>query len=283
MRSSLAALLVCASGCTDGARVLAPVVLAVSVDRGSAATQQRELHRWFALVVPRFTIDVGTPVAGHVVEIAVGLGARVQTGDTIAVLDNADLRHALRLAEGHARAARGRLTDAGHTRELSRRKARQATLLGDFISADDRQERGYELRRASAQASSARGEAAAQTAEVDRLRAQLQALDVRAPFAAEVAAIHRDPGQSLRADEPVVRLVSLEQVVRFAVDADEVAAVPLGAAVEFVADDGQTAAAGRVIALAPEVDAARMVIVEAAIASESAVLRAGTHGYVRVR
>lgn len=266
------------SAATDGAHTLAAGA------RPPATAPARRPHAGhLALVVPRYAVDVKTLVAGRIVALPVALGERVEAGEALAVLDNADLRHAVRLAEASGRASQARLADARHSRDFSRDRARQAELLRTHISADELAQRQHELRRAGAAQSTAQGDLGAQRVQLDRLHEQLDGLTLRAPFAAEVAAKYRDPGQSVLADEAVVRLVSTEQVVRFAVDGGEVADFPLGAAIEF--DDGTRRATvrGTVVAVAPEVDSANMVLVEASIAAEASThhLRSGSQGHVR--
>ena len=85
------------------------------------------------------------------------------------------------------------------------------------------------------------------------------------------------------ADEAVLRLVSTEQVVRFAIDGGDRHEFPPGAAIEFSYGDGEAAVLGRVVAVAPEVDSANMLLVEASIdrASTTRPLPSGSQGHVR--
>ena len=284
--TSLLLLVACACNEPGGAPPATdrPRPLATEARTPATPSARRPHPGHIALVVPRYEVDVKTLVAGRIVELPVALGEHVEAGEALAVLENVDLRHALRMAEASRGASQARLADARHSRDFSRDRARQAELLSTHISADELAQRQHELRRTGAVQSAVQGDLGAQRAQLDRLREQLDALTLCAPFAAEVAAKYRDPGQSVLADEAIVRLVSTEQLVRFAVDDGDVADFPVGAAIEFADDVRRATVPGTVVAVAPEVDSANMVLIEAAIAAETSMqhLRSGSQGRVRV-
>ncbi len=238
--------------------------------------------RHLALVTPRRTVDVKSTGAGLLAELTVSLGAYVQADEPIAVLHNADLRFALELAEATVGSAGARWSEVRHSAEFARDKAKQAAELRDYISGDERHQRRHDAKRAHASAKSARSDLAVEHVRVERLAAQVAALTLRAPFAARVAAVYRSPGQHLLADETVVRLASTEQVIRFAVDAQHIHEFRPGDSVEFVGETDPAVVPAKVTALAPEIDAAGMVIVEATIdqTSSEPTVRTGTRGYV---
>ncbi|MCH9684801.1 MAG: HlyD family efflux transporter periplasmic adaptor subunit [Deltaproteobacteria bacterium] len=238
-----------------------------------------------ALVVPRHTVALTSTVSGQLYALEVGLGDVVEPGQRLATLVNADLHHAVRLAEASARSSRARLKEARHRERFSRHKARQTESLGEYVSGDERAARRHDARRATAVADSALGELSVEQTTVERLRAQAEALVVRAPFAARVAAVHHDPGQHVPAGEPMLRLVSTEQVVRFAVEAEQLTAFTPGAIVEFSAESTVLPRLlASVHAVAPEVDAAGLVLVEATFIDTDlvAALRSGVHGHVQI-
>lgn len=235
------------------------------------------------LVTARFTIDLRSTSAGELVELRAGIGDHVERGDVVAVLVDADLEHSIRSTDASAATAAARLDDANLVREFARDRARRIGALAPYVSGDEQLEARHAEARALAAARTARRDLGEDRAVQDRLRARKDALVLRAPFAAEVAASHLDPGQRVLADQPIVRLVSRERIVRFAIDHEVLDRFSVGTAVTFVsAVDGATSSL-RIIAIAPEIDAAGMVLVEAGFVDPAAEmgLRSGTRGLVR--
>ena len=235
-----------------------------------------------ALVAPRFTVDLESAGPGQLAELRVSLGDRVAQGEAVAVLDDSDLRYALRLAEARHDSAGARLSASRHDLDYASRRADQASALREYLSEDERDQLHHDLNKARAAKTSARRERGVERVEIERLRAQVEALTLRAPFAAEVAGLYRDPGQRVLAHEPLLRLTSTERVIRFAVDAPDAARFPLGAAIElYSAAIAPTRA--HVVSVAPEIDAAGMVLVEATFddPAHGAALRPGLRGEVR--
>lgn len=125
--------------------------------------------------------DVATRVSGTVREVRVDVGDRVAAGAVLARLDDADVRADVRRAEAEAERAR-----AYHRRI--------AALEADGAAT------GQELDDAVA------GLEAAEAA-VEGARAQLDYVEIRAPFAGAITARHVDPGDLAVPGMPVVTLV----------------------------------------------------------------------------
>lgn len=283
MRAFVAAALL-ATACDFGqVEDAAPAPDQQEAPAAAPAVAARATPRPVALVVPRFTVDVRAAVAGTLAELPVALGDRVAAGDLVARLDNPELHHAVRLAQAAVRSSGARLAQAKSEVERSREQAARSEAIADYVSADELRSRTHEVGRSSAAKRAASSDLQVERVRVDQMLARVEMLDLIAPFDAEVAALYRDPGQSVLGDEPVLRLVSVERVVRFAVDAGQADAFAVGTEVELLPDAGSDAVSARVAAVSPEVDVAGMVVVEAALAGNgpAGALRTGTRGTVR--
>lgn len=233
-----------------------------------------------SLVVPRFEVELTANTPGHVAELPFGLGDRVAAGAPIAMLVDPDLDHAIRIARAEVEAGGARAAETRSTHEFAGEHADRIEALREHASADERKRTRYEARLAETRATSARRALDIDRARVERLRAQAGALVLRAPFEAELAARYVDPGQRVLADQPVVRLVSTQRVLRTAVPAESAAGYGVGAAIVHVDALSGIATTARVVAVAPEVDAAGLVLIEAWFDDRQPHPRAGSIGRV---
>lgn len=237
-----------------------------------------EVSEWTGVVVPRAAVDLSTHVPGKLMRIEVAVGEHVAAGQVLATLQNEDLRYALEQARASARTARSRLTKRQHEEARAAEIREDTEQLGTILSEQERRDATLELHRSSAELGSARGTVQERQAEIERLRARVDALEVRADFPGVVAAQYQSPGQVLEPGEKILRLISRQKLIRFAVPHVEAASVALGSRVRFRADGGAESEA-TVIAIAPEVDAVSMVLVEASLDDAEPILM-GVRGRV---
>lgn len=124
----------------------------------------------------------------------VRLGQQVQQGAQLATLYNPALQPGFAAALADMREARTRLD------QLETDTRRQTTLVErDLISEDDLEQ--TRTRRDAARASLAQAEA-----RLDQARAQLDDAALRAPFDGRVTRFHAEPGDFVRAGQPVMML-----------------------------------------------------------------------------
>lgn len=212
---------------------------------------------YIGVVRPRLEIDVAAPRPGRVLEVFVEVGDGVAPGmpiarfDDAALVDEAERLQALQAA-AHAEEALARATRRAAARELdkSRSLAQRGTIARGELD---------EARLAAEQARAQVEAAHARVREIEAQRAihahaQIDAL-VRAPWPAWVAARSVDPGASVAAGRPLVRLVSRELAIAFAMPATEAGALGRGARARVEGDHG-VLASDRPVVLAPEVDPA---------------------------
>ncbi len=176
-----------------------PPPRAVLVRSLQASATAAELRVYTGEVRARIEVDVGFRVGGKLVERKADVGAVVDDGALLAVLDPADARLAASAAQAAVAAAEADLALARseHLRaqELAARNFVSSAVLDARRSALQAAE--ARLRQARAQA-----EAAANQAAYTRLEA---------PAAGVVTAVLAEPGQVLGAGQPVFRLARPEQ------------------------------------------------------------------------
>lgn len=163
-----------------------------------ASLQAGEAPAFVGTVTARNEADLGFPMIGTVAERLVDIGDAVAQGAVLARLDPEDLEADLRAAEAGVIVARARLraaTDAeARARELAARGVDSATRVEDAQRA-----------LTAAQAQLEQAQAARARAEDMRALATL-----RAPRDGVVTEVFAEPGATLSAGQPVVRLAGTD-------------------------------------------------------------------------
>ncbi len=209
-------------------------------------------------------------------------GDRLQKGQPIARLDSAALareldqmRASLREALAAERQASLSLADAD-----SRQKRRLS--IPESFSKEDLAQAEIQKQQAEAALESARARVSGERARVRVTEIAVGESEIRAPFAGTVAERYLDPGATVGAGSPIVRLVSEGGVmIRFAVPQADAKTLRLNEPiVASAADLGELA--GTIERIAPEIDpASRMVFVEARVEGAGPAAQPGA--VVRVR
>lgn len=257
------------------------------------------------------TLSVVFEIAGRVAKIHTDFGRLVRKGDVIAELDPAEYRIQVERGQALLAQALARIgldpKEADKTPTTSpairQAEAQLADARSKFESAsklvktgDIAQERYVELEKAvaarQAALDAAKDELRTLTASVRSLRADLRLIEkrladtvVRAPFDAAVTERLVSPGQYIKENTPVLRLVKSDPL-RLRADIPEVASsyVRPGTTVTFTTDSapGQTFRA-TVERLNPALDKqSRSMSVEAKIANPKWTLRPGTFVQVKL-
>ena len=241
---------------------------------------------YLGVVVSGEAVDVAARVGGQLTEVQVRLGDQVARDSVLATIDAGPLRDELAMARASLRGARAEEQKAAlELEEASERHGRwrQAVELErSAVSEDELAKVRYQEKYAASQLEAARARVAEQQARVAELARKVADTAVRAPFPGLVAARYADPGATIAAGAPVVRLVRAGELwVRFAIPEDRGAAVHAGQAVEVRVDEQDTVLSGEVEKIAPEVDAAsRMIIAEARLTVPDGLTQATLSGRV---
>lgn len=166
---------------------------------------------------------------GYLAERPAAPGDLAQQGQTLAVLYNPALQPGVAAAQADVRQARTRLEQL----EIDTR--RQAALVErNLISEDDLDQ--TRTRRDAARAALEQAEAG-----LERARAQLDDAVLRAPFSGRVARVFAEPGDFVRAGEPVLALAGDAPLeVEVQVRPDAASALAVGNETEVrIADSGR--------------------------------------------
>lgn len=226
---------------------------------------------YLGVAVPRRSVDLSAPVRGEIVELMVHFGDRVEAGTPVARLDDAELVQQLKAAEAGLGATVARRQEAELQLRLAQaRYARQVSLAASgIISAESLEEMRFAVELAEASSESAAAEVRRQRASVERARKTLKAALIVAPFTGTVTVRYRQAGESVGAGEPVLRLVSSEDlIVRFVVPVGDAPSVQAGTSVLVGAAGGRRVTAV-VERLGAPVVASKLVIVEAALDADA--------------
>jgi len=174
-------------------------------------------------------VDVATKFAGRLAEVLVSEGDRVEAGQILARLDDAQIRAQLREAEAQESSARQTLAERRAV--LTERQSALVFAEKELYRAQQLGERGFapeetvDLRlsekksaaaavdSAKAGISAAEAQVEAAQATVDRLRADLEEYALLAPRAGRVQYRLAEPGEVLGAGARVLTLIDLTDVV----------------------------------------------------------------------
>lgn len=163
----------------------------------------------------RFT--VAAKVGGLVQSVLVDLGDRIEQGQIIARIDDAELVQAVAQAEADLAVRRAELARAGSDLSLAQRDYERSEQLRERGIAAESQLDEISARLGSAQASMQLAEAQVARAESTLLlrRIELGYAQVTATWSenaayGSVAERHQDPGNTVQANAPVFTVVSLD-------------------------------------------------------------------------
>jgi RND family efflux transporter MFP subunit len=258
-----------------------PPVSDAPVERIAAASAGRP-SGYLGVLVSRQSTSVAAAAAGRLEAVFVRPGDRLEKGAPIARLDAASLARELeqmRASLGEAQAAERQATLALADAE-SRQKRRLS--IPESFSKEDLAQAEIQKQQAEAALESARARVTGERARVRMTEIAVSESEIRAPFSGTVAERYLDPGATVGAGTPIVRLVSEGGlIVRFAVPAAEAKSLQLDAPiVASAADVGDLR--GTIERISPEIDpASRMIFVEARLDGAAPAVQPGA--VVRVR
>lgn len=223
------------------------------------------------LVAPN-TAVVRAKTAGTLVSLSVAEGSRVNAGQAIGRIDQAEL--ASRLAERSANidSARASLAQAERTHASNERLAAQ-----NFISP-------VALEQSRATLDAARAALQAAQASLETTRVAGRDAVVTAPIAGIVSRRQALPGEKLAMEQPVVTIVDLAQLeLAGSVGTHEVARLAPGMAVQVQVEGVADPVGAKLVRIAPAAEpGTRSIGVTVAMANPREQLRAGQYAMARV-
>ncbi|WP_439549761.1 efflux RND transporter periplasmic adaptor subunit [Falsiroseomonas sp.] len=237
---------------------------------------------------PLFDLNLSLPVTGRIEELLVREGDRVEPAARLLAVDSnleaMELRRRRAILESRA--------------ELAGALARQPLILAQLRAARTMHANGVAISREDLQARELAAIVVATEIEVRRAQKQMELVDyeiagevlerrsLRAPIAGRIARIMRFPGESVLANEPIIRLVAVDRLLFVgALEARVAARFRLGASASVRVDDvsGEVEVLGTVTLVGPVADpASGLVEVRVEFANSNESLRAGVPARLRL-
>jgi len=224
---------------------------------------------YLGVVLARTSADIAPRFDGRLATVNVRVGDVVAQGAVLATLSVPTLAYDLRVAEAELQAATIDVDRAStELKQATERFSRKQRLDAEHLAlADDVTGADYQSRLAKTRLSTARSVANERRAQVERLRQDKDDTQLVAPFDGVVAARYVDPGMSVHSLAPVVRLITMNDVLaRFAVPQRDAGRVAIGEEVRIRTSETHRDLRGTVERIAAEVEpASHMIFVEARV------------------
>lgn len=208
------------------------------------------------VVVASQALDVVSEVEGRLAEVPAHLGKSVRAGEVLASLDVEPLRLELEARKANVRAAEATTRRAALVLVQAKQRLEREERIRAFSAAEAAEAARGEVAVAEADvalAQARQSEAQARRAQAERELAQAR---IRAPFSGTVTEQYLTPGMRVSRATPVVRLVSEELRLRFAVPEWLAPTLRVGATVRVRLSAVGEELTGTVDRLSPEVDPA---------------------------
>lgn len=230
-------------------------------------TDSNTWHR--GVVVADQLADLAPRLRLPITSVHVTLGDTVQAGQPLAQLDTTGLSEELAIAESVLDSARARMQVAEHRMQLAHAFYYRLRNLADgresTASRTEIDQAELQLRVAEGEHSTARENVEQQGARVRQLQADIASCRLIAPFDGCVAMRYRCAGELAGPDAPVLRLVSSERHVRFALPPPSAASVPADATVVIKDETTNEAVTARITRISPEIDTASGLVFAEAV------------------
>jgi len=237
------------------------------------------------VIVSGYTADVGSEVSGSVAEVWAGVGLRVRQGDPLLRVDagtsGQDVQVARAKLEQQRSAVARAQAELGEASDLLKRIETIESGVSEaaLFAARSREQ------QARAALQEIQAGLAIHEADIGQQVSRSKKHVIRAPFDGIVVARFVDPGALLVPGQVVVRVITSDYFVRFAMPPEHARARSSGFAVRVEVPGLRTALAGTVSDIQPEIDpAAQLVFARARLdvgGADSGLLLPGARVHVR--
>lgn len=235
-----------------------PTAVAKQVPAGGGSGDAA--HDFLGVIVAGYTADVGAEVGGSVLEVFASVGSRVKAGDPL-------LRVAADTTSDGLRAARAKLEQQRSEVRRAEAELAEATDLLTRLQAveagvSDRSLVSARMREQSARASleQARAGLGVHEADLGQEVTRSGKHTIRAPFDGLVVARFIDPGGLVTPGQVVVRVITEDAYVRFALPAEEARSQAVGSGVQVLLPGASGKLAAVISDIQPEVDSAAQLV-----------------------
>lgn len=229
------------------------------------------------VLVARERIVLSAPADASVTSVSVRPGDTVKAEAILAQIDPIPIQQDLAEAKAALASIAATQTAREEALALARSKLNRRRQAQGAISQEEMDHMEHEVSRAEAELDSAKASYAEQQARIDKLQYRLDHATIRAPRNGTVAARLTDPGSNVRRGDPLVRLITSDELlIRFAVPPDYSRLLEIGQPVIARSTDGGHEFSGRISHIAPALDTpSQMIFVEAELVTNNPDLRPG--------
>lgn len=245
----------------------------------SAPSSGEDVVGYVGVLTPRTAAEVVAPFTSSVAELTVKLGDRVDKGQTLGRLDDRSLREELAIAQATLRTTRAEAGQAqvaqraAHSVVERERRAFRDKIVAEaqVIAAE------FDERKAAMAVARSLASVEEQRARIAKIEARLGDTTLVAPLAGKVALGYVHPGERVVEGQPIVRLISSDELfVKFAIPADEAGTLASGSVVEVRFESPRIEARAVVRHVSPELDPiAQMIVADADLIDPPARLQSG--------
>ena len=236
-------------------------------DGGAGPTRRARQPGFIGVVTAQDSSEVSARVGGELAAVHVRLGDEVKAGALIATIDDRQIREELAISAAAARTARARISQARVDVDEAREQLtiEKRAFVEGTTSRNAVVEAEFRLKKAEAARDRTRADLGEQQARVTQLRRRLGDAKLTAPFAGTVSARHLDPGAMVTPGQPIVRLITSQELwVKFAVPGEVDVELNLDEKVVVRIESLETTVTATIRQIAPELEpSSQMIIVEA--------------------
>ncbi|HYH99716.1 efflux RND transporter periplasmic adaptor subunit, partial [Hyalangium sp.] len=246
-------------GSTLGWLALSSMLLSGAA-HGSAPTPEGTLQvrkrptSFVGVVMASQVLDIVPQVEGRLEAVKVRLGERVAAGQLLAVLELQPFQLELAAREASVQVAQAEEARASVLLEQSRLRLAREQRLRDYSAAEALESAEHQVALSAADLQQARGRVAEAKARHAQAARSLELARLRALFPGIVTEQYIQPGMMVGLTTPVLRLVSEELRLRFAVPESASSALRLGSQVRVRLDSRGLTLTAVVDHIAPEID-----------------------------
>jgi RND family efflux transporter MFP subunit len=169
------------------------------------------------VVVASQVLDLVSELEGRLSEVNAHLGQRVEAGEVVAALDPEPLRLELGARQSNVRASEALSQRATIVLAQARQRLEREQRIRDFSAAEAEETARGEVALAEADLQLAQAQLASTKARMAQAERDVRLARLKAPFTGTVTEQYLTPGMRVSAATPVLRLVSEQLRLRFAV------------------------------------------------------------------
>lgn len=288
MRAARIIICVALAGCGSGGGPSAPAA-GTAAARQDAGVPDAAISSkgYVGVIAPAQMMDVAPLASGRIATVNVGAGDEVKAGDVVAEMDPSSMQEELRAAQADLAATQAAYRSSAVSVDAARRSlALEKKAVAAGVSPRQNIDKAeVDLKRAIADADRSAATAAAAKSRVDTAKDHVGNTKLEATFDGFVQLRFHDPGATVQAGQPIVRILGKSDLrLRFAVPPEAGKSLKLGTKVTATVDTVSGPVDAVVRHVTPGVDpASGMILVDAELAADASIiaqLRPGLSAWV---